>query len=480
MFFHQRFVPGLAIASYLVGDERTKQAAVIDPTRDVEDFLQIARDNGKLKITHVLETHVHADFVSGAVELKSRLNSEPRIVCSGCSGADWTPRYADIVAQDNTEVLLGSIRLKCVHTPGHTPEHVSWVLYDDTRSTDTPWLVFTGDFLFVGGVGRPDLLGEQKRVALAHELYDTTFRRAAPWPDFVEIFPGHGAGSLCGKAIGSRRSSSIGFERRFNPSLQPLPEPQWVANLMSGMPPAPPYFARMKRMNVEGPPVLGEQLPGLSALSVDQARDLMRRGATLIDVRTKEAYAVGHVPGSINIGLGQNFATWAGWLVNYDAPVVLLVDDARQAREAAIQLIRIGFDDLAGHVVGVQGWEKLEKLRLFPAGEVAQKLSRDSAASDGRPPFLLDVRGDEEFAGGHIPGATPIHLGLLPNRLNEVPRDRPLIVTCGGGYRASTAASVLERNGYANVASLDGGMDAWAAAGLPTQRGAVPSASDAH
>src|SRR4051812_6051301 len=261
MFFHQRFVPGLAIASYVVGDERTKQAAVIDPTRDVDDFLQIARDNGKLNITHVLETHVHADFVSGAVELKARLNGEPRIVCSGCGGNQWTPAYADVVARDGDEVTLGSIRLRCVHTPGHTPEHVCWALYDNTRSRETPWLVFTGDFLFVGGVGRPDLLGEQKRTALAHELYDTTFRRTAPWPDFVEVFPGHGAGSLCGKAIGSRRASSIGFERRFNASLQPMPEPGWGAKLMSGMPPAPPYFARVKKIKLDRPPGLRGGLP---------------------------------------------------------------------------------------------------------------------------------------------------------------------------------------------------------------------------
>src|SRR5437867_707281 len=290
MFFYQRFVPGLAIASYIVGDAKTRRAAVIDPTRDVDDFINIARENGNLQITDILETHVHADFVSGAVELKGRLNGKPQIHSSGMGGVDWTPKYADHVARDGDEVKLGSIRLKCMHTPGHTPEHVCWALYDDSRSVDTPWLVFTGDFLFVGDVGRPDLLGEKQRATLAHQLYDSTFNRIAPWPDFVEVFPAHGAGSACGKAIGSRRSSSVGFERRFNPSLKPMPEPQWIDRLMQGMPLIPAYFARMKKINVQGPPLLGETLPGQTPMSIERLRELVKTNATVLDVRSKEAF----------------------------------------------------------------------------------------------------------------------------------------------------------------------------------------------
>src|SRR5438552_14987408 len=213
MFFYQRFVPGLAVASYIVGDEKTKQVAVIDPTRDVDEFLRIAQSNGNLNIAHILETHVHADFVSGAVELKSRLNGKPQIWTSAMGGAEWTPKYADHAVKNGEEVRVGSIHLRALHTPGHTPEHICWELFDDSRSKETPWLIFTGDFLFVGDVGRPDLLGDEARKQLAHELYESTFKRFASIADFVEVFPAHGAGSLCGKAIGSRRSSSLGYER---------------------------------------------------------------------------------------------------------------------------------------------------------------------------------------------------------------------------------------------------------------------------
>ena len=259
MFFHQRFVPGLAIYSYLVGDEKTKEAAVIDPTRDVDAFLEIAKREG-LHIKHVLETHVHADFVSGSREMKDRLGDDVTIHASGMGGEDWTPSYADHVVQDGDEVVMGSVRLKAVHTPGHTLEHVSWALFDDSRSKDTPWLIFTGDFVFVGDVGRPDLLGEEARKELAHQLYRSVFGKLPPLPDFTEIFPGHGAGSLCGKAIGSRASSTLGYERRFNAALVEKPEEEWIADLMDQMPLSPPYFTRMKRINKEGPTVTGPEL----------------------------------------------------------------------------------------------------------------------------------------------------------------------------------------------------------------------------
>ena len=239
MFFHQRFVPGLAIYSYIVGDERTQEAAVIDPTRDVDAFLDIAKREG-LHIKHVLETHVHADFVSGSREMKDRLGDDVTIHASGLGGEDWTPPYADHVVRDGDEVVMGSVRLKAVHTPGHTLEHVSWELFDDSRSKDTPWLIFTGDFVFVGDVGRPDLLGEEAREELAHQLYQSVFDKLPPLPDFTEIFPGHGAGSLCGKAIGSRASSTLGYERRFNATLIQKPEEEWITDLMDQMPLSPP------------------------------------------------------------------------------------------------------------------------------------------------------------------------------------------------------------------------------------------------
>src|SRR5690606_9059127 len=251
MLLYQRFVHGLAIASYVVGNEETGEAVVVDPTRDIEEFISYAKDND-LHIRHILETHVHADFVSGARELKARLGDQPQVHCSGLGGKEWTPPYADHVAADGDEVKIGSVRLQAVHTPGHTPEHVSWALYDDSRSSETPWVLFTGDFLFVGDVGRPDLLGEEAKKQLAHQLYSSVFERLPAMPDITEIFPAHGAGSLCGKAISSRRSSTVGFERRYNSALKEKPEQQWVDDLMSDMPLAPPYFRRMKKVNSEG------------------------------------------------------------------------------------------------------------------------------------------------------------------------------------------------------------------------------------
>jgi len=234
-------VSGLAIASYIVGDEKSGEAAVVDPTRDVGEFIAFARDND-LHIRHIIETHVHADFVCGSKELKARLDDEPTIHCSGYGGDDWTQPYADQYVKEGDTIEMGDVRLGFQHTPGHTPEHVGITLFDTSRSDQTPWVLFSGDFLFVGDVGRPDLLGEEAKKELAHQLYESVFERLNRLPDITEVFPAHGAGSLCGKAIGSRRSSTVGFERRYNPSLQQKPEEQWVADLLNEMPLSPPYF----------------------------------------------------------------------------------------------------------------------------------------------------------------------------------------------------------------------------------------------
>ncbi|MDZ4804523.1 MAG: MBL fold metallo-hydrolase, partial [Candidatus Eisenbacteria bacterium] len=357
MLLHQRFIPGLAIASYLVGDEQTGEAAVIDPTRDVEEYLAYARDND-LHIRHILETHVHADFVSGARELKARLKDQPVIHSSGMGGAEWTPPYADHVVKDGDEVQVGSMRLKAIHTPGHTPEHVSWALYDDTRSKDTPWVIFTGDFLFVGDVGRPDLLGAEAQRQLAHQLYQSVFDKLSAVPDITEIFPAHGAGSLCGKAISSRRSSTVGFERQFNSVLTRKPEEQWIRDLMADMPLAPPYFRRMKKVNQEGPAILGPELPGLRRWSVKEVHDRVCDKCLILDVRSKEAFAAAHIPDAINIPFGPQLPTWAGWVLPYDRPIQLVVDHSTQVPEVVTHLIRVGFDEIQGYVQGgIDGWE---------------------------------------------------------------------------------------------------------------------------
>ena len=467
MFFHQRFIPGLAIASYMVGDEKVKQCAVIDPTRDVDDYIQTARREG-LKITHIFETHVHADFVSGAPQLKARCNGEPLIHCSGMGGEHWTPPYADHIVNDGDEVRIGCLRLRAIHTPGHTPEHVCWALYDETRSKDHPWLLFTGDFLFVGDVGRPDLLGEVERAKLAHQLYESVFQRLAPLPDYTEVFPAHGAGSLCGKAIGSRRSSSLGFERRFNPSLQPMSEGEWTESLLRGMPPAPPYFKRMKQVNAKGATILAEPMPGQKRIAARELHDRLSRESELIvlDTRPKEAFAAAHVPGSISIPLAPNLPTWAGWIVPYDKPIVLVSSDADEAREAATHLLRVGFDRIDGLVEdGIDGWQAQGfALGSVPTMSVHELFDR---LKHPHPPFVLDIRTDGEWQAGHIEGAKHVQLGLLPSRMSEVPKDRPVAVMCGSGYRASIASSILTRAGYGNLTNVMGGMGAWKAASLP-------------
>jgi hydroxyacylglutathione hydrolase len=464
MFFHQRFIPGLAIASYMIGDEKLKQVAVIDPTRDVDEYLRIAKDEG-LRITHIFETHVHADFVSGSAELKARLGGEPTVHASGMGGSVWTPPYADHVVRDGDEVTIGSLRLRAVHTPGHTPEHVMWQVYDETRSREVTWLVFTGDFLFVGDVGRPDLLGEEARRQLAHQLYRSVFDVLTPLPEFTEVFPAHGAGSLCGKAIGSRHSSTVGFERRFNASLKPAPEAEWTERLLKGMPLAPPYFRRMKKLNAEGPPVLGAELPGQKRFSAREVHERLCEHCLVVDVRSKEAFAAAHIPGSINIPLGPSLPTWAGWVLPYDKKLLIVPDHPSDVPTVVTHLIRVGLDQIGGYMEdGLDAWEshgfEIAQLESLSVHTLAEQLRGP------QPPFVLDVRTGSEWEGGHVDGAHHIHGGLLQERVAEVPIDRPVAVICGTGYRGSIAASFLKSRGYSDVANVLGGMSAWKAAGL--------------
>jgi hydroxyacylglutathione hydrolase len=465
MFFHQRFVPGLSILSYIVGDEKTGEAAVVDPTRDVEQYLEIARQQ-KLTIRYILETHVHADFVSGAVELKHRLHDQPTIVCSGLGGEAWTPPYADRVVNDGDSVRLGQLRLQAMHTPGHTPEHICWALYDEKRDKDEPWLIFTGDFLFVGDVGRPDLLGEAQRAELAEALHQSVFERIAHLPDHTEIYPGHGPGSLCGKAIGSRLSSTLGYERRNNAALQPAPQSQWTRTLLENMPLAPSYFKRMKQVNATGPAALGHELPGLERITADQLHARDCSACLVLDIRTKEAFAGAHVPGSINIPLGGSFATWAGWVLPADQPLTLVADDPDDVPEAVRHLIRVGLDHIDGYLAGGIGAWEMAGYELAQLEPTSVQTLKDQLKGP-TPPLVLDVRTDVEWQAGHIDGAMHIHGGELKDRLDELPKDRPIAVVCGSGYRGSIAASLLRREGHAPVMNVLGGMTAWQSAHLP-------------
>lgn len=466
MIFHQRFVPGLSIASYIVGDEKTGDAAVIDPTRDVGDFIDFARDND-LHIRHIVETHVHADFVCGSRELKARLNDQPAIHCSGYGGDDWTQPYADNYVREGDAIEMGKLKLGFGHYPGHTPEHIAVTLFDTSRSSDLPWVMFSGDFLFVGDVGRPDLLGEEAKKELAHELYESVFKRLDDIPDITEVFPAHGAGSLCGKAIGSRRSSTVGYERRFNPSLQEKPEKDWVETLLNEMPLSPPYFKRMKRVNKDGPAIIGPQLPGQDRFGAQQVYERVCDDCLIVDVRSKESFAAAHIPKSINIPFGNNLPTWAGWVLPYDRPILVVSDDPTQIKQVVTHLLRVGFDDVRGYLEGGMGaWETaglpFTTLNTMSVHELEQRRRAEKRLT------VLDVRTDKEWNEGHIEGAIHVHGGKLQERIDEIPRDKPVAVVCGSGYRASIASSFLKREGFEDVTNVIGGISAWTAAKLPT------------
>jgi len=470
LFFQKINTPGLAIFSYMVADPKTKKCAVIDPTRDVNKYLEIARQNN-LVITDILETHVHADFVSGSRELKNRLGEDPTIHCSGMGGKEWTPTYADHIVHDADEVILGDIRLKAIHTPGHTSEHIVWAIFDDRRSSDAPCMLFSGDFLLVGDVGRPDLLGKEAQLELSHQLYKSIFEVLPKIPDFTEVYPAHGAGSMCAKTIGSRDSSSVGYEKQFNMSLKPMPEEEWTRRLMEGMPPPPPYFRRMKKVNVEGPSLLGTApYDKLRAFTPSELNDLIHENCLVVDARSKESFASIHIPGSINIPLAPNFASWSGWILPYDKPIVLVLEDEGQLEEGVKQLYLVGYDKVEGYLKnGISSWEndglKTSHLGVLSVQELHEKLSKQD------PSFLvIDVRTDGEWKSGHIQGALHHPVGTIPAVLNQLPKDKELVVACGTGYRASIAASILKREGFEKVTNLMGGMTAWYKERLPIEK----------
>ncbi|WP_339749812.1 MBL fold metallo-hydrolase [uncultured Rubinisphaera sp.] len=468
MQFHQRFVPGLAIASYIIGDEKSGEAVIIDPTRDVNDFIAFAKDND-LHIKHIIETHVHADFVCGSRELKARLNDDPTIHCSGYGGKDWTQSFADQYVKEGDTITMGDLKFVFQHVPGHTPEHIAVTLFDTSRSSDTPWVMFSGDLLFVGDVGRPDLLGEEEKKELAHQLYGSVFQRLKEIPDITEVYPAHGAGSLCGKAIGSRRSSTVGYERRFNSSLKEKPEDQWVKDLLDEMPLSPPYFKRMKRVNKEGPVIIGPEFSGQKRWGAKQVHEQVCDNCLIVDVRSKESFASAHIPNAINIPVGNNLPTWAGWVLPYDRPILLIAEDSSQVDSVVTNLLRVGFDNVQGYLEGgIGSWEtagfSLAMLNTMSVHDLDKKRKSEKQLT------ILDVRTYKEWNEGHIEGAMHIHGGTLQNRVEEISKDKPVAVVCGSGYRASIASSFLQREGFEAVTNVIGGMSAWKAADMPTTK----------
>jgi glyoxylase-like metal-dependent hydrolase (beta-lactamase superfamily II)/rhodanese-related sulfurtransferase len=459
VYFKQFYLGCLAQASYLVGSDG--EAAVVDPRRDVDEYLQEAEAQG-LRIRYVVETHLHADFVSGHRELAERTGAE--ILISARAGASFPHRGV----RDGDEVALGAARLRFLETPGHTPESVC-VLVFEGASRD-PALVLTGDTLFIGDVGRPDLVGAQGLSAreMAGLLYDSLHGKLLGLPDAVAVYPAHGAGSLCGRNMSSERSSTIGEQRRSNYALQPMTRDQFVDVVTADLPEVPRYFPLDVALNREGAPSVDSALP--RALSPVETATAAAEGAVVLDVRGAAEFGAGHVPGALNIGLGGQFASWAGILIEAARPLVIVADDEARVREAVVRLARVGLENVAGYLAGgVLAWERagreLARVPQIAVDELRARLGEDPALQ------VVDVRRPGEYSGGHVPGARPAPLDRLERELRALDPARPAAVICAGGYRSSAACSLLQRAGFAApLFNVVGGTAAWVAAGYATER----------
>jgi hydroxyacylglutathione hydrolase len=452
----------LAQTSYLIGCGRTGSAVVIDPNRDVDQYIRAAEAEG-VTVTHVTETHIHADFVSGARELAKRTGAT--LYLSDEGDANWKYAYAReagaVLVRDGSSFMVGNVRVEVVHTPGHTPEHISFLI-TDTAAADEPIGIVTGDFVFVGDVGRPDLLEKAAGITgtmdgAARALF-RSLEKFKAYPDWLQIWPGHGAGSACGKGLSAVPHSTVGYERRFNWAFSYDDEDAFVQAVLAGQPEPPKYFAEMKRINKAGPALLGGfRTPPRLALA--EMVGALRTGAMVIDTRDAAAFAAAHIPGTVNIPLNNSFNTWAGWLVAFDREFYLIAEDEK-ILDAVRDLAMIGLDAVAGvfDTDVINAWfavgKAIERVPQMAPEEVARRLS--SGEID-----VLDVRGKTEWESGHLPGSPNIPLGYLTDRLSEIPRDKPLAVYCQAGARSAIAVSLLRARGVTNVINMTGGFEAW-------------------
>jgi hydroxyacylglutathione hydrolase len=465
MFLRQIYHDGLAQASYLIGCQATGEAIVIDPNRDIGQYIEAAQRAG-LRITAVTETHIHADYVSGARELAQRTGAQ--LYLSNMGPAEWKYAYAGkagaTLLHHGDHFMVGNIRLEVLHTPGHTPEHIAF-LVSDTAHACLPMGIASGDFVFVGDVGRPDLLeraagfGGTMRVA-ARQLYHS-LERFRELPDYLQVWPGHGAGSACGKALGAVPQSTVGYEKAINWALDIRDETAFVAAVLDGQPDPPPYFAQMKRVNKAGPAPRPASLP--PQRDRDQLASALAGELLVVDTRPADAYAAGHLPGTINIPAGTGFLTWAGWLLPYDRPIGLIVEEA-QLRAVRDELLLIGLDQVVGYwTPAALDSQPLARYERRPAAELRPAIARNGV-------LLLDVRTPTEYAAGHIAGSQNIPLGRLAAAIGELPADQPAIVYCQGASRSPIAASMLQAHGWETVTEMNDGFDGWQAAGAPVER----------
>ena len=462
MYFEQFYLGCLAHASYMLGSEG--EAAVVDPQRDVEIYLKAAKDRG-LKIKHIFETHLHADFVSGHMELAALTDATIHI------GARAGATFPHQALHDGSEVRIGKVRIDAMETPGHTPEGICLLVTDEERSP-APWAALTGDTLFIGDVGRPDLSRDFTPQELAGMLYDSLHGKLLGLNDQVLVYPAHGAGSLCGRNMRAERSSTIGTERLTNYALQINSRDEFVRQLTENLPTRPEYFLQDAQINRAGAPALAA-LPELTAMSATELKTLIEDGTFVLDVRPNADFAAAHVPGSINIALSGQFASWAGAIMGLGARPVLVADTPEQYAEARLRLARVGIEDPRGYLSGgIAAWKQAG----FPLAEIPQatelELSRRLQAGGLQ---LLDVRREGEFQGGHIDSAQWFPLDNFKLSAPEIDPARPLAVHCQGGYRSMIACSLLMRAGVKNVINVAGGFDAWRSAGLPVENALAKS-----
>ena len=462
MIFKQYYLGCLSHASYMIGDEETATAVIVDPQRDIDEYVDDAKNLG-LEIKYVFLTHFHADFVAGHLELRDRVGAKV------CLGTVAQAEFETLAFKDGESLEFGKIRMKIIDTPGHTPEGISILVYDLAKSSEIPHSILTGDTLFIGDVGRPDLLGSLGFAAddLAGMLYRSIKEKILPLPDETLVYPAHGAGSMCGRALSTETVSTMGEQRKYNYALQPMSEAEFTALVTADQPDAPQYFVYDAIMNRKERQTLDESLQlSLKPLGADELLRQQREGAHVLDVREPADYEGAHVANSINIGLSGRFATFAGILLDSDTPIVIVADPGRE-EEAALRLGRIGYDHVVGYLEGGMA-------ALASREEVTRRTERITPATVDEhlrhpdPPAILDVRTENEFQGMRIEGSLNIPLHHWLERIGEVPTDRPVVVHCESGYRSAMAMGILERHGLTNATHMVGGIAAWGASRLAT------------
>ncbi len=436
--------------SYLIGCPKAGVACVVDPKRDVDDYIEVARKNN-LKITHIFETHVHADHISGNMELQSRTGAE---IYMG-TGTPATFTFKPVAEDDIFE--FGSVKLKAISTPGHTPNSISLLVTDTTRN-ETPWMILTGDCMFVGDVGRPDLAGNELIQEQAENLYNSLFNKLTRLPESIEVFPAHGEGSLCGKGMSSKSSSTVGYEKTSNPIFK-LSKEEFLQSMTESFPDRPKSFTHIIATNKSGVPLL-DRCPVAKDLSPLQVKKELDRGVVLLDTRDTASFGGVHIPGSINIGFAKQTANWIGMVIEPDAELILVVTSEKAYSDMLVELHRIGYDKVIGYLYGgMTSWQEaglpIEQLWQISASRLHEKIST------GKISHFFDVRSDLEWQEGHIEAAQHLPLNQLLNETPNIPKDEEIIVTCGVGYRGNIAASYLKSKDFQHVHSLAGGMTAW-------------------